>query len=101
MSHNQYILPLSFPIPTTTVSPPRQPGQGCTACIHQHYCGTFYWHIRFQERTMSNDYGRACGSWSNDKKDLVKGKSDGDFYQIDKMMIDNIAAEKNQNGSED
>lgn len=92
---------LSFPYPTSKTYPPRKKGQGCTACVHKRYCGFFYWHIRFEERVMPPEYGVGCGEWSNNKADIIRTKGEGDFYQVEKMGLDGIAAEPNQNGADD
>jgi len=91
---------LTFPYPT--IGKIKRPdGEGCTACIHKRYCGAYYWYIRFQERTMSSDFGCACNSFSSDKIEIIREKNEGDFYQVDKWTIDRIAQEPNQNGCDE
>lgn len=92
--------PLSFPYPVNMTTA-RPSGQGCNYCIHRAYCPAYYWHIRWQERTVSDDYGRACASWSNKEEDRIRTKAEGDFYLQEQMELQRIAAEKNQNGCDE
>lgn len=92
---------LTFPYPTGNLEHPRAAGKGCVSCVHKRYCPAFYWHIRFIEREMPADYGLACPKWSDQISDRLRPKGEGDFYQVEKMMLDGTAREPNQNGADD
>jgi len=96
-----YTPPLTFPYPTGNLAQPRPAGQGCVSCVHKRYCPAFYWHIRFIEREMPKEYGLACSKWSDNVADRLRPKGEGDFYQVEKMEMDGIAREPNQNGADD
>jgi len=88
---------LTFPTPVIgKIKRPR--GQGCTSCVHQYYCTTLYWYIRNQERSVSDDFGCACASWSDEESHRLDPKGEGDLYMNQYMNEQGIAQEKNQNG---
>jgi hypothetical protein len=50
---------------------------------------------------MPEGYGLACSKWSNNIADRIRTKGVGDLYQVEKMELDGIAREPNQNGADD
>ena len=92
--------PLTFPDPVMgKIKRPR--GQGCTSCVHQYYCTNLYWYIRNQERTVSDDFGCGCLSWTDVEANRLDPKAEGDIYMQQYREEQRISQEKNQSGEED
>lgn len=77
---------LTFPYPSLAVKS-RRTGQGCKSCVHKLYCPAMYWLRRYgiEGRTIDDNNGIRCDSWSNALTDVIKtlptqDDLDAEFY---------------------
>jgi len=93
---------LSFPYPELG-STIREPGQGCTSCVHSEYCTALYWLRRnvqegFKANVPDERNGIQCASWSNNEDDRITTWTDDDEDENYRLSItDGILTEPNQN----
>lgn len=70
----------------------RKQGEGCSSCVHKHYCFEFYWHRRFFDRVVEPTMGITCDTWSNKPED-VKPPTLGDIETHEILVNSGIDAE--------
>lgn len=92
---------LSFPYPQLGTEV-REPGNGCTVCVHKEYCTALYWLRRYvqegQKARVPDDHnGLQCGSWSNDPKDRITTWDQDDLDENERLNDEGILTEPNQN----
>jgi len=96
---------LTFPDPVIgTIVRPK--GQGCTSCVHNKQCRTFYWLRREMwvatGREPDEILGVACTSWSNNPADVpTTPPTPEDLDYMNQLDEEGIASEPDRNGIQD
>jgi len=92
---------ISFPYPQMgTVR--RDPGQGCTTCVHNVYCQAYYWLRRYAiEPGMDDHLGIQCAEWSDDPAERITDITQADLDENDRLNDDGILVEPFRNGITD
>ena len=95
---NPHNLTFPYPLIGNTIRPR---GQGCTACQRQTYCPAVYWFYRYTQRTLEDNMGRACASFSTNPADKVSAVNQPDLDEAEYMYNQGIDSEANRNGLTD
>ncbi len=86
---------LSFPYPQMG-SVLRNPGEGCSSCVHKEYCQAFYWMYRYEQlpsnsgkRTEGVDdhLGIQCASWSSDPAQRITTVTQDDIDENTRLAV--------------
>lgn len=88
---------ISFPDPILG-SIKRPKGQGCLSCVHQNYCQSFYWFLRFTENKPDDYLGIQCASWSNNEIDRIIVANADDLALNARLNNDGILTEPKSDG---
>ena len=78
---------MAFPEPKITTSP-RQPGQGCKACVHRTYCPSLNRRAMNGIGNLDDRAGVSCASWSNDPADIWTEITQEDIDENARRSID-------------
>jgi hypothetical protein len=96
---------MAFSFPQPVLGTVRRPsGQGCKSCVHSTYCPSMYWFKRYgiEGRTIDNNNGIQCASWSNNMADQVKSKAtEDDLNEADYIFIQGTGSEADRCGLTD